>query len=119
MLETGLLPPGFSYPAGFKSIVERRLVDLDPWQILGGEALPARYSGLKLRYPARRLVPFAARGDCDDVACWQVDSGTPIVIIHDFASEDWLVRRHYASLWDWLRSAIEDLIEHEGGARAS
>lgn len=117
-LEPAVLPAGFCYPHEFEAILERRLVDLEPWQILGGEALAARYNGLKQRYPGRVLVPFAARGDRDDVACWQVGDGEPIVsVVHDFASEERLVRHEYAALWDWLRSVIEDVIEYEGGER--
>ena len=117
MLDQSTFPSGFNYPPEFKAVLERQLVDLEPWQILGGDALMARFEGLKRRYPGRQLVPFAARGDCDDVACWQVGSGAPVVVVHDFASENRLVRSEHTSLWDWLREAIEDLIEHEGGER--
>jgi hypothetical protein len=117
LLSPDARPEGFEYPPEFLALLERAIVDMEPWQVLGGETLERRFAGLKTRYPARNLVPFAARGDRDDVACWEVAS-RDVVVIHDFASDDGhLVRGRYNVFWDWLRQAVEDLIEHEGGGR--
>lgn len=98
LLPVHALPPGFGYPAAFVRVVELRLIELEPWQILGGDQLGRRHEGLRLRYSARRLVPFARRQDDDDVACCDIDRGG-ISVIHDFADAGWEQRAAYADVY--------------------
>ncbi|MEU5418963.1 hypothetical protein ACH4UT_31885 [Streptomyces sp. NPDC020799] len=112
MLCQGELPSGFAYPEEFLRAVESGLVGLDPWWLLEGEGLRARVSGLCERFPERRLVPFARREDNDDVACWDLDSGT-VRVIHDFTTPERVNRREFATFYEWLRAALEDFIEFE------
>jgi hypothetical protein len=107
------LPPGFDYPRLFIRVVEQGLTDLEPWQILGGQNLWNRALGLRQRYPERVLVPFAERQDNDDVACWEPEATAGVVVVHDHASPGWERRQEFASFEEWLRQAIEDLIEWE------
>ncbi|WP_449478391.1 hypothetical protein [Streptomyces abikoensis] len=106
------LPEGFSYPDGFLRAVDAGLVGLDPWWLLEGEALRARVDGLRARFPDRRLMPFARREDNDDVACWDLASGT-VRVIHDFTTPGREDRQEFATFYDWLRAAVEDFIEFE------
>ena len=120
LLGPGELPTGFSYPVLFRRLVNLGLLDLEPWQILFGELLRRRHSGLAHRYPSRRLVPFARRQDNDDVACWDLDRAPGgIAVIHDYASPGWERRAEYADLADWLRRAVEDLEFYEVMSDAS
>ncbi|MFF1820615.1 hypothetical protein ACFVWG_25140 [Kribbella sp. NPDC058245] len=106
------LPMGFTYPASFVRVVGLGLVDFEPWQVLSGELLYFQYRGLGDRYPGRGLVPFARRQDNDDVACWTV--GSPeVLLIHDFADPGYELRETLPSFYDWLRRAVEDLVEFE------
>jgi hypothetical protein len=107
------LPVGFNYPRQFEHIVERGLLDLEPWYVLQGKALRDTKAGLEQRYPDRRLVPFARRQDNDDVACWQAGESEGVFVIHDFASAGWEQSASFASFYGWLRKAIEDLIEFD------
>jgi len=104
---------GFDYPAEFIRVVELGLTDLEPWWIFAGDQLRQRAIGLRERYPARQLVPFARRQDNDDVACWDLDDGN-VTVIHDFAAPGWEQRGTFVDFNAWLRQAIEDLIEHGG-----
>ena len=107
-------PEWFDYPQDFLRIVEeQKLLDFDPWIVMQGDQLRTRLNGLKERYPARELVPFARREDNDDVACR--DSKKGVVIIHDFASPGYENKEELSGFWDWLRSALEATIEYEGG----
>ncbi|GHF35346.1 hypothetical protein GCM10010218_15720 [Streptomyces mashuensis] len=110
LLVAAELPEGFTYPPQFIRVVELGLTNLEPWWILDGEQLRGRVRGLRERYPKRKLVPFARREDNDDVACWDLEHGD-VVIIHDFASAGWEQSRRFAHFNDWLRRAVEDLIE--------
>lgn len=112
LLATEELPPGFWYPQQFVRVVELGLTDLEPWHVLEGAPLRARMDGLAQRFPARDLLPFAARQDNDDVACWDlVRGGELVVVIHDFASPGWESRGEYPDFYAWLRQAVEDLID--------
>ena len=105
------LPDGFAYPPQFMRAIQLGLTCLEPWWILQGEHLRAQHSGLGARYPLRVLVPFASRQDCDDVACWDLDRGGRVSIVHDFASPGWEQVNELDDFDSWLRVAIEDLIE--------
>jgi len=105
------LPAGFNYPREFVRLVGLGLTNLEPWWIVGGEVLRQRHIGLHERYPARSLVPFAVRQDCDDVACWDVDRPGHVVLIHDYASAGAELEAEYDDFTTWFRAAIEDLLE--------
>lgn len=78
----------FQYPESFKKIVDLNLVDLDIWYLLDSEWAESLYKGLQDRYPTRKLIPFAKRGDCDDTACFEIGKGNKVQLIHDFSAED-------------------------------
>lgn len=109
LLDAKHLPSNFTYPEAFVRVVELGLTNLEPWWIIEGSLLRDRFVGLQHRYESRRLVPFAQRQDDDDVACFDVDHDT-VVVIHDFAAPGWEQRADFATFYDWLRQAIEDLI---------
>lgn len=112
LLSVGDLPEGFDYPREFVRVVELGLTNIEPWWIVEGDTLRARYSGLRERYTNRRLVLFAVRQDNDDVACWDADTGK-VVIVHDFASPGYEQRAEFPDFYSWFRQAIEDLIAFE------
>jgi hypothetical protein len=116
LLTSDDLPKGFDYPPEFVRVVELGLTNLEPWWILDGDLLRARFVGLQKRYDKRRLVPFATRQDNDDVACWDVDVDK-VVIVHDFASPGSEQRAEFSNFYDWLRQAVEDLIAFDWLAR--
>ena len=108
----GDLPSDFTYPADFVWVVRRRLIDVEPWTVLQGEALMGKLYGLRKRYPDSPLVPFARRIDNDDVACW--DAGLPdarVVVIHDWASPGWERRAQFKSFTAWFLQAVADCLE--------
>ena len=70
-----------------------------------------RLKGVTERYPNRKLIPFARRDDNDDIACFEVEEGEKVQIIHDFASEGYEQRNEYNDFWDWLKDAIDEMIE--------
>lgn len=114
LLDEKVLPEWFSYPKNFLRIADQCLLNFDPWVILKGDDLCSCYMGLKVRYPERSIIPFAAREDNDDIACWDIENGTAVLIIHDYASPGWENRGRFNDFWDWLRSAIEETIIYGG-----
>lgn len=106
------LPSGFSYPREFLRVVALGVIDLEPWRVLDGDRLATRAAGLRNRYRERILVPFAERIDNDDVACWDIDRDR-VAIVHDFAGPGWEHVAEFADFYDWLRQAVDDLIEYD------
>lgn len=113
LLDEAALPTGFRYPESFLRIVKLNLVDLDLWYVMDKEQMRCRYEGLKERYPNRALIPFARRDDNDDIACFELNKGEEVQIIHDFASQGYEQRKKYKMFWHWFRDAIEEMIEFE------
>ena len=106
------LPQNFSYPQSFRLLIERGLLNWEPWEFLEGKQLLDRFIGVRRRYPARQLIPFARRGDRDDVACWDLDrSSGKISVIEDFAPPWDEQTDLLESLADWLRLVLDDMVE--------
>lgn len=76
----------YNYPKEFLKIVQLNLVDFDMWYLMSKDDVEIRIKGLRNRYPERKLIPFARRDDCDDIACFEIGKGDKVEIIHDFSS---------------------------------
>lgn len=101
----------FQYPTSYVKAIDLNLVDFEFWYLMSKEQVDTRISGLMKRYPNRKLVPFARRDDCDDIACFEVGKDSKVQIIHDFASEGYEQCAEYEDFWDWMKTAIDELIE--------
>ncbi|AGY37793.1 MULTISPECIES: hypothetical protein [Streptococcus] len=102
----------FQYPESFKKLIELNLVDFDIWYLLDSEWALSLYEGLQERYPTRKLIPFAKRGDCDDTACFEIGKGNKVQLIHDFATEGWEQRKEFNDFWEWVEYAVKCMIEY-------
>lgn len=111
-LEKNLRIYKFKYPDSFLKAMELNLLDFDLWYIMDEKRVIDRLKGLKERYPDRKLMPFARRDDNDDIACFELDKGEKVQIIHDFASAGYEQRKEYNDFWDWLEEAIKEMIEY-------
>lgn len=102
----------FKYPKEFIKIINLNLLDFDFWYIMDEEQVKMRIMGLKKRYPSRKLIPFARRDDCDDIACFEMgyENKVNVQVIHDFASDGFEQRKEYTCFWEWFKDAIDELI---------
>lgn len=107
------LPHNFVYPKSIIKLLELNLTNFDVWYFMDIESVRIRLTGLQKRYPSRCLIPFARRGDCDDIACFEVGKGEQIFVIHDFASSGYEQRKVYENMWEWLKDVISTMIEYE------
>jgi len=103
--------PNFEYPKQLKKLAEFNLIDFDIWFLMDIEMCEVYTEGMAERFPSRHLAPFAKRGDCDDVACFEMEKPGKVVIVHDFCDPGWECREEYDSFWDWYRAANELMIE--------
>lgn len=97
----------------FRRVFNLGLIYLEPWFLLKEDQAKAHLEGLQKRYPSRVLLPFARRGDNDDIACFEEGKGETVQIIHDFASPGFEQRQEFPSFWDWFRYAVEEMILFE------
>ena len=102
---------GFEYPKPYLALLEHHLLDFDDWAIMDAQEQRARFEGLRSRYPARKLIPFARRYSNDDVACFGIITGEQVLIIHDYASPGWENRASYSDVWAWLHFVIDEMKE--------
>ena len=82
-----------------------------PWYLFDLENYKIRLNGMKKRYPARTLVPFARHDYSDDVACWDVDRPGKVLIIHDYSSSGYENKYEFDSFEDWYKyilNMVED-----------
>ena len=100
----------YTYPEAFYKLVDLNLVNFDVWYLLDSESALTHYQGLQVRYPERRLIPFARRDDCDDLACFEIGKSGRVQLIHDFANSGWEQRKEFQDLWEWLEAAVGDMI---------
>jgi hypothetical protein len=94
-----------------KYFISNNITNFKPWEIISGERSNVKQQGLYERFPKANLYPFAVRTDCDDVACFDLNSIERVVVIHDYSSVGWEKREIFDTFWDWFRSAIDDMIE--------
>lgn len=94
----------------YKKLLELGLINFRPWRILTLKESHEYSEDLKLRYPKRRLVPFALRTDCDDVACWDSSRDEQATyIIHDFASEGWEEQNEFKTFDECFNVILNDM----------
>jgi hypothetical protein len=103
------LPNGFAYPPQFLGAVASGLRQFEPWHLLTGASLLDRRKGLRDRYAARTLVPFARRHDNDD-ACWDVIQGN-LAIVHDYADPGFEQRDPFTDFIAWLHRVVDDFAD--------
>ena len=102
---------GVQAPQVYTRLCELKWEGLEPWRWLTSERLTFRMVGFTVRYPGRKLVPFAERQDCDDVACWDINSPGMVIIIHDFADDGHETRACFESFRIWLHQALDDCMD--------
>ena len=110
-MKKGYLSKEFDYPETYKKILRLGLTNVEPWYIWEEEKLfKIRYEGLQKRYPERQLIPFAQRIDNDDIACFELEKGTTVQIIHDFATSGWEQRKIYNDFSEWFKEVIAEML---------
>src|SRR3990167_5208695 len=105
-----VLPKEFIYPITYIKFVSGELPDLEPWHFFYTQ-LEFRFNGLRQRYPEHKLVPFARRGDNDDVACFEAAEtfhDPKVIIIHDWASPGWENRGKFDDFLAWVEFAKQE-----------
>ncbi|MFN8225562.1 MAG: hypothetical protein U0R18_02425 [Mycobacterium sp.] len=109
----------FEIDYGYRWLIARRIASfesfspLQPWMFLNSE----RVFDVSERWPhgpsSDRLVAFAARQDCDDLACFVVtpdDVATKIAVVHGWMTpEGYSIDHVFDDFWEWLKFVIDEM----------
>lgn len=108
----------FDPPVGYRWIIERGLAgfepfsSLQPWYL----ATDAESFSPSEKWPQGpcngKLFVFAKRQDNDDLACFrQSANGIDVVTIHGWTDDSYQVTGTFPTIWDWLKSAIDEIAQ--------
>lgn len=114
---------GFEPPAGYLRMLEIGGIDfhnslLDPWYFIDAD----RFAGIndlfqktwrkRTKTMPWRIVPFARRGDCDDIACFAIrPEKIDILLVHGWTNDGFDVVERYDSFENWEAAARNDADE--------
>ena len=73
-----------------------------------------KWNGVKTMLDTLGIQPNEAvyfGDDNDDIACFEVEKGGKVQIIHDFASAGYEQRKEYDCFWDWFMDAVKEMIK--------
>jgi hypothetical protein len=114
---------GFEQPAGYHRMLASGEIDfrdspLDPWYFIERDHFPEiddlfqKTWSRRTRTMPGRIVPFARRGDCDDVACLLArPDGIEVLLVHGWTTDGYDVVAKYTTFEDWAEAARGDVAE--------
>ena len=109
----------FEVPRGYVWLLHKGLVGfapnspLQPWHYLPGRHV----FDLNEKWPSdpskTRLIAFAKRQDCDDLACFEVVRGRSgrVILVHGWTETGYAVVRVFDGFWEWLKAVVDDVAE--------
>lgn len=100
----------FEYPEAIERLVALQLVNYDYWYLMKKEQAVEILSQIRKQCSHKKLIPFARRGDNDDVACFELGKGEKVVILRQSEFLGYRPYKIFESVWDWFRDAIETMI---------
>lgn len=99
-----------AYPEAIERLIALGLVNFDLWYLMGTKQTVQIGEQLREQYRNEKWIPFARRGDNEDIACFEVDSGQKVVVLRSYELLGYRQCAVYDSVWDWFRDAIEVMI---------
>ena len=110
ILETGNLEFIFDYPEALERLVALKLINFDLWYLMSKEQSIVILKQLKMNCNRKDLIPFARRGDNEDIACYEIQNNEKVVVLKNCEYLGYRPRQVFDSVWDWFRDAIEVMI---------
>ena len=110
---------GLNVPSGYHWLLTQALVGYEPFtQLQPWHYLPAEQSFWATdRWPGvteKRLLAFAKRQDCDDLACFVVGTNGAVqgvALIHGWTANGFEICAEYPDFWAWLKHVVEDIAD--------
>jgi hypothetical protein len=108
---------GLTVPTGYHWLLDRALIgyepftQLQPWHYLPQEQCfwaSDRCPGVT----DKRLLAYAKRHDCDDLACFIVtekDEVDGVALIHGWTGNGFELCEEFPDIWAWLKHVVDDI----------
>jgi len=100
----------FNYPDALERLVALKLINYDLWYLMSREQSVVIFKQLKMNNNSKGLIPFARRGDNEDIACLEIGNNEKVVVLKNCEYLGYRQRQVFDSVWDWFRDAIEIMI---------
>lgn len=100
----------FKYPDELERLISLKLINFDLWYLMTREQSTVIQEQLKRQCSSTELIPFARRGDNEDIACFEVRNNKRVVVLKNCEYLGYRPRQEFGSIWDWFRDAIETMI---------
>ena len=100
----------FNYPEALERLVALKLINFDLWYLMSREQSVVILKQLKMNCNSKGLIPFARRGDNEDIACFEIQNNEKVVVLKNCEYLGYQQRQVFDSVWDWFRDAIEIMI---------
>jgi len=100
----------FHYPDALERLIALKLINFDLWYLMTREQSEVILRQLKMNCNRKGLIPFARRGDNEDIACFEIGNNEKVVVLKTCEFLGYRPRQVFDSVWDWLRDAIEIMI---------
>lgn len=101
----------FEYPEAIERLVALQLVNYDFWYLMKKDQALKLRDQLVEQCRHKKLVPFARRGDNEDIACFEIGKGERVVILRQSEFLGYRPYKVFDTVWDWFREAIEIMIK--------
>jgi len=100
----------YNYPDALERLVALKLINFDLWYIMSREQSMVILKQLEMDCNRKGLIPFARRGDNEDIACFEIANNEKVVVLKYCEYLGYRPRQVFDSVWDWFRDAIELMI---------
>jgi len=100
----------YNYPDALERLVALRLINFDLWYLMNREQSMVIWKQMSLNCDRKGLIPFARRGDNEDIACFEVANNEKVLVLKNCEYLGYRPRQAFDSVWDWFRDAIELMI---------
>lgn len=100
----------FQYPDELERLIALKLINFDLWYLMTKDQSVIFFEQLKKQCSCTDLIPFARRGDNDDIACFEIRNKERVVVLKNCEYLGYRPRQIFVSVWDWFRDAIETMI---------
>ena len=110
ILNTDGYEVAFNYPDALERLVALKLLNFDLWYLVSREQSVVIFKQMKMNCNRMGLIPFARRGDNEDIACLETGNDEKVVVFKNCEYLGYRPREVFDSVWDWFRDAIEIMI---------
>ena len=90
----------FDYPDGLERLIALKLINFDLWYLMSREQTIVILNQIGMNGNRRGLIPFARRGDNEDIACFEIVNNEKVVVLKNCEYLGYRQRQVFDTVWD-------------------